>query len=185
MKNRGVLLRRLRCIPIQLGIGPGACSRIPTLGRQRTGNFGAFPAVIYDPSTTTCRTTGICSRTPFAATSSPPTDFAGLEIAAVLSPDPTNGNIQNNLPDRTARYPDHAQQHDRQSAISTCRKSIGSTGCSARALLHQFYRKPGARDSALPLPYTQARIVAEHVPPRRCTIPNRHAKNREPVQLWL
>jgi len=58
---------------------------IPTTA-ARTGNFSGFPAVIYDPNTTACTTSGVCSRTPFADNIIPAKPyFAGSEIAAILS----------------------------------------------------------------------------------------------------
>jgi hypothetical protein len=68
---------------------------IPTTA-QRTGDFSALPAVIYDPTTQTCAG-AICTRTPFTGNIIPTSRISPISQSfASYLPAPTNSNIQNN-----------------------------------------------------------------------------------------
>src|SRR5262249_34632791 len=77
---------------------------IPTM-RERTGDFGEIPAVIYDPLTTNCAV-GPCTRQPFAQQRVPRTQFSFVSsfLQSEL-PTPTHSGIQNNF--LTTTYTGH------------------------------------------------------------------------------
>lgn len=139
-----------------------ALQSIPTT-QARTGDFSAFPSVLYDPNTQSCTPAGVCSRTPFAGNIVPANRLSpvALSLQSYL-PAPHNLNIQNNyltsLPIKvdTWNTTDKADinlsdKHRLFGFYSKGHYSTNFTGSLA----------PGT--SALPIPYTQARIVAESV----------------------
>jgi Carboxypeptidase regulatory-like domain/TonB dependent receptor len=134
---------------------------IPTIP-ERNGDFSAFPAIIYDPQTTTTNAAGVSTRTPFLDNKIPANRLskAALSLQSYL-PTPTNGNIQNNyltqLPvkvnvDNTTNKVDlNPSEKNRMFAVySTGRYTTNFTGSLA------------PNTSALPLPYTQSRFVKEY-----------------------
>ena len=134
---------------------------IPTTA-ERTGDFSAFPALIYDPKTTTTNAAGVSTRQPFLNNKIPGDRLskAALSLQSYL-PTPTNANIQNNyltqLPvtvnvDNTTNKVDvNLSDKNRFFALySTGRYTTNFTGSLA----------PGT--DSLPLPYTQARFVKEY-----------------------
>ncbi len=134
-----------------------AFQSIPTAA-ERTGDFSAFPQVIYDPTSAT----GTAVRTPFPNNTIPTNRISpiALSLASYL-PAPTNGGIQNNylavLPqlinnDSTTNKVDlNLSDKNRIFALfSTGKYTTNFTGSYA------------AGTSALPLPYTQSRFVTEY-----------------------
>jgi hypothetical protein len=69
---------------------------IPTVA-ERTGDFSAFPAPIYDPASTTCNG-GVCTRTQFPGNIIPANRLSSVanNFQSYL-PDPLNSNIANNF----------------------------------------------------------------------------------------
>lgn len=139
-----------------------ALQSIPTVD-ERNGNFSALPATIYDPLTTVCTSAGVCSRSPFPGNIIPSDRISPVakSLQSYL-PAPVNGNIQNNylagLPVQVSTYNttdksdiNLSNNHQFFVMFSAGNYSTNFTGSLA----------PGT--SALPIPYTQARIVKEHV----------------------
>jgi hypothetical protein len=135
---------------------------IPTLA-ERTGNFSALPAVIYDPNSQTC-TAGICSKVAFPGNTIPATQISPISKSfASYLPDPTNTNIQNNylssLPlqvntyNMTAKVDVNLSDRHRVFAFF----ADGHYATNFTGSLNQT----GA--GVLPEPYTQGRIVEESV----------------------
>jgi len=134
-----------------------AFQSIPTLA-ERTGDFSAFPQVIYDPTSAT----GTNVRTPFPGNVIPTNRLSPISLSlASYLPAPTNGAIQNNylavLPqtinnDSTTNKVDFnvSDKHRIFALFSTGKYTTNFTGSYA----------PGT--SALPLPYTQSRFVTEY-----------------------
>lgn len=136
---------------------PPQFQSIPTVA-ERTGDFSAFPQIIYDPTSAT----GTAVRTPFPGNIIPANRISpiSLSLASYLPP-PTNGGIQNNylavLPqlinnDSTTNKVDYniSDKNRAFALFSTGKYTTNWTGSWA----------PGT--SALPLPYTQARYVTEY-----------------------
>ncbi|HEY3838922.1 MAG TPA: TonB-dependent receptor [Bryobacteraceae bacterium] len=137
-----------------------ALQSIPTVA-ERAGDFSAFPNVIYDPNTTTCAASGICSRTAFPNNIIPASRLS--KVAQSLQsylPAPSTSNIQNNylteLPiqlsvnDSTEKVDVNLSDKNRFFVVYSIGKySTNFTGSLA----------PGT--DSLPLPYTQARVVEE------------------------
>jgi len=138
-----------------------ALQSIPTLA-ERTGDFGALPAVIYDPNSQVC-TAGICTRTPFA-NNVIPTDRISPVAKSLQSylPAPQNGNIQNNyltsLPVQVTTW-NTTDKVDLN--LSDKNRLFGMFSNGHYATNFTGSLAPGT--SALPIPYTQARIVEESV----------------------
>ncbi len=134
-----------------------AFQSIPTAA-ERTGDFSAFPQVIYDPNSAT----GTGVRTPFPNNVIPSGRISPIsQSLASYLPDPTNSGIQNNylavLPqlinnDSTTDKVDlNLSEKNRLFALfSTGKYTTNFTGSYA------------AGTSALPLPYTQSRFVTEY-----------------------
>jgi hypothetical protein len=139
-----------------------ALQSIPTIG-ERTGDFSGVPAVIYDPNTTTCTAGGICSRTPLAGNVIPANRLSPVSksLQSYL-PDPTNGNIQNNyLTGLPIKLNTHNTTDKVDFNLSDKNRFYGMFSDGHYATNFTGSLSPGT--SALPLPYTQGRIVAEHV----------------------
>ena len=135
-----------------------AFQSIPTVA-ERTGDFSAFPQLIYDPTSATATAV----RTPFPGNMIPSNRISPIsQSLASYLPAPTNSGIQNNylavLPqlinnDSTTNKVDfNASEKNRLFALfSTGKYTTNFTGSYA------------AGTSALPLPYTQSRGRG-HVP---------------------
>jgi hypothetical protein len=134
--------------------GPSFFS-IPTL-RQRGGDFGEIPAIIYDPLTTTCA--GVpCARQPFPQQRVPANRFSSVSsfLQSEL-PVPTHPGVQNNLLTTTRTG------HNVDSTTNKIDFNLNET--------HQFYLlvnhghkhmpKPQSQ-VALPLPYGDGRLIDE------------------------
>jgi hypothetical protein len=134
--------------------GPSFFS-IPTL-RQRTGDFGEIPAVIYDPLTTNC--SGVpCARQPFPQQRVPANRFSSVSsfLQSEL-PIPTHSGIQNNFLTTTRTG------HNVDSTTNKIDFHLNEA--------HQFYllvnhgHKYMPRPQslvALPLPYGDGRLIDE------------------------
>jgi hypothetical protein len=136
---------------------PPGYQSIPTAA-ERTGDFSAFPQLIYDPTSAT----GTGVRTQFPGNVIPQSRLskAALSLESYL-PAPTNGNITNNylatLPvlvnnDNTTDKVDYSisNRHSIFGLISRGKYATNFTGSLTPI-----------STSTLPLPYTQSRVVAE------------------------
>ena len=139
-----------------------ALQSIPTLA-ARTGDFGAFPAVIYDPATTTTSATGISSRVPFSGNVIPSNRLSPVSKSfQSYLPTPINSNLQNNyLTGLPVQVNTHNTTDKADINLSDKHRAYGMFSNGHYAT--NFTGSLAAGTSALPLPYTQARIVAEHV----------------------
>jgi hypothetical protein len=136
---------------------PPQYQSIPTAA-ERTGDFSAFPQVIYDPNSAT----GTAVRTPFPNNVIPTSRLSPISLSlASYLPTPTNSGIQNNylavLPqlinnDSTTNKVDLnlTDKHRVYALFSTGKYTTNWTGSWASGT------------DALPLPYTQARYVTEY-----------------------
>jgi outer membrane receptor protein involved in Fe transport len=136
---------------------------IPTAAELR-GDFSAFPAVIYNPFSTTCNTSGVCTRQAFQGNIIDPNLISKISKSfASYLPATTNGNIQNNY---LASLPVQVDTWNTTDKIDW--------NLSDKHRLFGFYADgkyttnfTGSLDltkaGVLPLPYTQARVVLEHV----------------------
>jgi len=135
---------------------------IPTAA-ERTGDFSAIPAVIYDPASQTCAG-AICTRAPFAGNLIPGNRISPISQSfASYLPGPTNANIQNNylasLPiqlstwNMTAKVDANLSDRNRLFGFY----AMGHYATNFTGSLAQT----GA--GVLPEPYTQGRIVEEDV----------------------
>lgn len=139
-----------------------ALQSIPTLA-ARTGDFSAFPAVIYDPASTTTTSAGISSRTPFSGNIIPSNRLSPVSksLQSYL-PDPINANLQNNY---LTGLPIQISTHNTtdKADINLSDKNRFYAMFSSGHYATNFTGSLAAGTSALPLPYTQARIVSEDV----------------------
>ncbi|HXW15355.1 MAG TPA: carboxypeptidase-like regulatory domain-containing protein, partial [Terriglobia bacterium] len=71
---------------------------LPTAQEQQ-GNFSALPTTIYDPTTQTCNTSGICTRTAYTGNIIPMTEMSPISLKAQSAglPTPINTNLLNNF----------------------------------------------------------------------------------------
>jgi hypothetical protein len=138
-----------------------ALQSIPT-SAERIGDFSALPVAIYDPTTMSCTIAGICSRLPFAGNRIPTNRLSSVsQSLQSYLPAPTNSNIQNNyltsLPElvnvnnTTDKVDFNLSDKNRFFVLFSLGKyTTNFTGSLAPAT------------SALPLPYTDARVVEEN-----------------------
>ena len=92
-EEQDVLLRQLRWLPFRLGHLAARSSRFPRRPR-RTGDFSAFPQVIYDPTSATG--TGGAHAVPGQYHPGEPHSRRFRYRWRPIFPPPTNGGIQNN-----------------------------------------------------------------------------------------
>lgn len=138
-----------------------ALQSVPTTA-ERTGDFSAFPAAIYDPASTVCTTAGVCTRQPFAGNIIPSSRLskAAQSLASYL-PAPTNANIQNNylteLPE-TVSVNNTTDKIDVDLSDKNRFFALYSTG----KYTTNFTGSLAAGTDELPLPYTASRVVVEY-----------------------
>jgi hypothetical protein len=135
---------------------------IPTTA-ERDGHFAGF-ATIYDPNSQNCTVAGVCTRTPFGDNTIQPSSISKVsQSLASYLPAPTNGNIQNNylasLPVQVTTYNttdkvdySMSDKHRMYGLYADGKYSTNFTGSLDLT-----------KAGVLPLPYTQARVVLEHV----------------------
>jgi hypothetical protein len=137
---------------------PPGFQTIPTAA-ERTGDFGAFPQVIYDPTSAT----GTAVRTPF-----PNNAIPGFRISKISQsfqsylPDPTNSGIQNNY---LATLPNKVNNDSTTNKVDynlTDKHrlfALFSTGKYANPIVGSL---TPITTSTLPVPYTDGRGVIEY-----------------------
>jgi Carboxypeptidase regulatory-like domain/TonB dependent receptor len=134
-----------------------AFQAIPT-SAERTGDFGAFPQVIYDPTSAA----GTAVRTPFPNNAIPSNHISPIsQSLASYLPAPTNSAITNNylavLP-QTINNDSTTNKVDLNLSDKNRVYALFSTG----KYTTNFTGSYAAGTSALPLPYTQSRFVTEY-----------------------
>jgi hypothetical protein len=138
---------------------PPQLQSVPSL-TARTGDFTAYPTTIYDPQTTTC-VGAICSKQPFPGNSIPTSRISSVSksLQSYL-PNPTNSNIVSNY---LAILPQALHNNN-----TTDKVDLNLS--DKHRLYGMFTRGKYSTDwtgslsvggDALPLPYTNGRIVQE------------------------
>ncbi len=142
---------------------PSVLTSIPTLA-QRNGDFSALPVTIYDPRTTRPNPNGTgFVRDPFPNNVIPQDRISSISrYFGSFLPDPTSGGLQNNylggsLPigfnnDNVTAKVDLKLTAKQQASV------LFSHGKRSQATP---YRGGGNPQTALPLPYTETRLVEE------------------------
>jgi hypothetical protein len=138
-----------------------ALQSIPTLA-ERSGDFSALPTAIYDPDTTTCAASGICTRQVFPGNLIPSNRLSKVSQSfQSYLPAPTTGNIQNNylteLPE-TVSINNTTDKVD----VNLSDKNRFFAMFSYGKYSTNFTGSLAPNTDALPLPYTQARVVQEN-----------------------
>jgi hypothetical protein len=143
---------------------PAQLTSVPTLA-MRNGDFSALSTPIYDPLTTVC-TNGQCTRQQFQFNGRlnviPPSRISAISQSfQSLLPTPTNSALQNNylgtVPvgynnnSLVAKVDYNYSERHRFSALFSHGKRTQATP----------YREVGNPQAALPLPYTETRLVEE------------------------
>ena len=142
---------------------PSTLTSIPTLA-QRNGDFSALPVTIYDPRTTRPNATGTgFIRDPFPGNRIPADRISPISKSfQSFLPEPTNSSLQNNylggsLPTGfnnvsvTAKVDLKVNDRQQSSVLFSHGKRSQSTD----------YRGGTNPQTALPLPYTETRLVEE------------------------
>ena len=133
---------------------------IPTLA-ERTGDFSALPATIYDPRSQSC-SGAICSKQPFGGNLIPASSISKVSKSfQSYLPNPTNGNITNNY---LASLPEGLHNNNTTEKVDF--------NLSAKNRFYVVYSKGryetdgtgslAPNTDSMPLPYTQGRIVQEN-----------------------
>jgi hypothetical protein len=120
---------------------------IPTAA-ERTGDFSAFPNVIYDPSTT--RTVnGVTTRTPFPNNQVPVSSAVATKLASYL-PAPQNSSLSNNY------FNTFTNGSTNKAYLAKVDAALTSSN-RATFLFERSDNKPISVGSVLPVPYSSAR----------------------------
>ena len=94
-KNRIFFFGNYDGYRIRSGASPAFYS-LPTAA-ERTGDFSALPVPIYDPATTTCNASGVCTRQAFPGNIIPPNRISSVsKYLQSFLPNTINNNLQNN-----------------------------------------------------------------------------------------
>ena len=136
---------------------------IPTLA-QRRGDFSALPVTIYDPRTTRPNPAGTGSiRDPFPGNVIPPERLSPISrYFQSFLPDPTNGDLQNNyLGGNLPIGFDNDNVTVKVDLTMTSRQQASLMVAHGRRAQSTAYRGGGNAQTALPLPYTETRLVEE------------------------
>ena len=136
---------------------------VPTLA-QRRGDFSALPVTIYDPRTTRPNPAGTGSiRDPFPGNVIPPERLSPISrYFQSFLPDPTNGDLQNNyLGGNLPIGFDNDNVTVKVDLTMTSRQQASLMVAHGRRAQSTAYRGGGNAQTALPLPYTETRLVEE------------------------
>lgn len=140
---------------------------IPTAA-ERTGDFSAFPQAIYDPQSTVCDSSGVCTRTQFSFNGVlnviPPTRLSSVSKSyeSYLPTNFANGNIASNY---IATLPDKVSN---DSATAKVDINLSEKNKLFGLYSRGRYNNPltgsltVATTSNLPIPYTDSRDVLEY-----------------------
>ncbi|MGP8243852.1 MAG: carboxypeptidase regulatory-like domain-containing protein [Bryobacteraceae bacterium] len=138
-----------------------ALQSIPT-AQEQTGNFSALPAAIYDPATTACNASGVCTRAPFAGNIIPSSRISKVsQSLASYMPTPTNSNIQNNY---LTELPETVSINNTTNTVDVnlSDKNRFSAMYSTGKYTTNFTGSLASGTDSLPLPYTDGRFVVEY-----------------------
>ena len=136
---------------------------IPTLA-QRRGDFSALPVAIYDPRTTRPNPAGTgFIRDPFPGNVIPQERLSPISrYFQSFLPDPTNGDLQNNyLGGNLPIGFDNDNVTAKVDVTMTSRQQASVMVAYGRRAQSTAYRGGGNAQTALPLPYTETRLVEE------------------------
>ena len=136
---------------------------VPTLA-QRRGDFSALPVTIYDPRTTRPNPAGTGSiRDPFPGNVIPQERLSPISrYFQSFLPDPTNGDLQNNyLGGNLPIGFDNDNVTVKVDLTMTSRQQASLMVAHGRRAQSTAYRGGGNAQTALPLPYTETRLVEE------------------------
>ena len=136
---------------------------IPTLA-QRDGDFSALPVVIYDPATTRPNPNGTgVIRDPFPGNIIPNHRISPISrYLQSFLPEPTNAGLQNNYLGGSLPIGFNNDNVTTKVDLNLSSKHQGSVLFAHGARRqHTAYRGGGNAQTALPLPYTETRLVEE------------------------
>ena len=136
---------------------------IPTLA-QRDGDFSGLPVVIYDPSTTRPNPNG----TGFVRDAFPGNVIPAERISPIsryfqsLLPDPSNASLQNNYLGGSLPIGFNNDNITAKVDLNLSkRQQVSVMFAHGKRGQHTPYRGGGNAQTALPLPYTETRLVEE------------------------
>jgi hypothetical protein len=136
---------------------------IPTLA-QRNGDFSGLPVVIYDPSTTRPNPNG----TGFVRDAFPGNVIPAERISPIsryfqsLLPDPSNASLQNNYLGGSLPIGFNNDNITAKVDLNLSkRQQVSVMFAHGKRGQHTPYRGGGNAQTALPLPYTETRLVEE------------------------
>ncbi len=133
---------------------------IPTLP-ERTGNFSALPALIYDPVGQVCNG-AICSKTPFPGNVIPSNRISSISKSfQSYLPNPTNPNITGNY---LASLPESLHDNNVTTKVDLNLSASNRFFVlfSHGRYLTDYTGSLAPNTDSMPLPYTQGRIVEEN-----------------------
>ena len=135
---------------------------LPTMD-ERSGNFSALPAVIYDPSTNACNG-AICAKQPFAGNLIPASRISGVakSFQSYLSPPQTSSLLNNYL----ANLPKALHTNNTTEKVDlNLSQKLRMYALYARGKYATDYTgNLTATGTALPLPYDSSSGVVEEMP---------------------
>jgi Carboxypeptidase regulatory-like domain/TonB dependent receptor len=136
---------------------------IPTAA-QRNGDFSALPVLIYDPLTTRPNATGTgFIRDPFPGNIIPAERISPISRSfQSLLPNPSNGGLQNNY--LGGSLPIGFNNDNITSKVDlqfSARQQLSVLFAYGKRRQYTPYRGGGNAQTALPLPYTETRLVVE------------------------
>ena len=143
------------------GLNPTLQS-VPTT-TERTGDFSAFPAQIYDPASQTCAG-AVCTRTPFAGNIIPTSRISPIsQSLQSYLPAPTNANIQNNYLPSLPILVNTYNMTGKIDAFLSDRHRLSGFFANGHYATNFTGSLSQTGAGVLPEPYTQGRIVEEAV----------------------
>ena len=143
------------------GLNPTLQS-VPTTG-ERTGDFSAFPAQLYDPASQTCAG-AVCTRTPFAGNIIPTSRISPIsQSLQSYLPAPTNANIQNNYLPSLPILVNTYNMTGKIDAFLSDRHRLSGFFANGHYATNFTGSLSQTGAGVLPEPYTQGRIVEEAV----------------------
>jgi len=142
---------------------PSRLTSIPTLA-QRNGDFSALPVTIYDPRTTQPNPAGTgLIRDPFPGNIIPSDRISPISrYFQSFLPDPTNAGLQNNYLGGSLPIGfNNANVTSKVDLKLRARQQLSVLFSHAKRSQATPYRGGGNAQTALPLPYTETRLVEE------------------------
>ena len=148
-------------------ISPTQLVSIPTL-KERTGDFSellalATPVIIYDPATTVC-VAGTCTRTAFPGNIIPANRLSAIsKVYQSVLPTPTSSSLTNNYLGQVPVGYNNNSVNIKVDYNITDRQRLSGLYTHGKRSQSKAYREVSTAfpQSALPLPYTDTRLVTE------------------------